>query len=291
MSKSKQGCFRLEFLYIKQVSRDDVNRTYRFTCLLHPDMAAAPDDQLAYSKARDRLLRLFAQDGDRTSESIPENVQSFSAAMISLPGWQNENAFILTRDHPVFTEDMLRHRVQVCQSCAYLTSAMISDYTRLIYDTPPETSMINLISLIRTEFTSTQLEEYIFIDKRLSGSLLLKTCLEAGTRLKRVRLNQITRDLLVKIGPGIISSFRIHQDYNDAGKLSFTGEPGALTNPVRRHAMLILGVRTETVAEQESQIFFVQNWNKKGNLSRFMQTICSKQMRKFTSFTQISSQR
>ena len=26
--------------------------------------------------------------------------------------------------------------------------------------------------------------------------------------------------------------------------------------------MLILGVRTETVAEQESQIFFVQNWNK-----------------------------
>ena len=72
----------LEFLYIKQVSRDDINRTYRFKCLLNPDMAASPVEQLAYSKARDRLLRLFAQDGDLTSESIPQNVQSFSAAII-----------------------------------------------------------------------------------------------------------------------------------------------------------------------------------------------------------------
>lgn len=75
----------LEFLYIKQVAQGDDNRTSKFRFLLDPEIASSPAQRLFYHKARGRLLRLFVRDGDHTSETIPENVQSFPASIMSLP--------------------------------------------------------------------------------------------------------------------------------------------------------------------------------------------------------------
>jgi hypothetical protein len=98
---------------------------------------------------------------------------------------------------------------------------------------------------------------------------MMKSCLDASSSFRRVKLNKIDRQLLVAIGPGMIVNYLVHEDYDIPGKLSYTNEPGAPLKTIERHAMLLLGVRTEISAEGESQVFFVQNWTEEKQFIEF----------------------
>ena len=110
---------------------------------------------------------------------IPAGVRSFSASIVSLPQWQQENAFILARDHSAFAENV-RQRVQECQSCGYISSAMMSNCARILDNMESENLMINLVYLIRPEFSSKQLDENILLDQLKDRAGIFKACLDAG---------------------------------------------------------------------------------------------------------------
>ncbi len=260
----------LEFCYIKQILAGTRQRQYKIRCLLNPSSAPGDEEKLEFGKAHNRLLRLLStREGDTTSETIPANVQSTSAAMESLSRWESQDAFILTRDHPLAeVKGYSFQRVQKCQTCGFVTSAAISDYTVLMDNPQSESLMLNLISFIRAKYSRIELEQYIFREHENMNLAILKSCLDAGTKLTRISdLSRINRDLLIRLGPGIISNFRVHKDFKNSDILSFLDEPGSLPDEIERHTMLLIGVRERTTSEP--QVFFVQNWGAKKQYIEF----------------------
>ncbi len=104
--------------------------------------------------------------------------------------------------------------------------------------------MLNLVSFIRAKYSRIELEQYIFREHENMNMAILKSCLDAGTKLRRIsNLSSINRDLLIRLGLRIISNFRVHNDFKNSDTLSFLGEPGSLPDKIERHNMLLIGLR------------------------------------------------
>ena len=93
---------------------------------------------------------------------------------------------------------------------------------------------------------------------------MLESCLDAGSKLSWIKkLSNISSELLKEVGPAIMSSFHIHEDYKGERMLSCLEEAGPLQSERREtHAIMIIGAGTDIISGRECQIFLGQNWTR-----------------------------
>jgi hypothetical protein len=94
----------------------------------------------------------------------------------------------------------------------------------------------------------------IFEDSGGNSLQILERILHANSMLIAASCEEINARHIEKYGPGLVSAFRIHEDFMSTSKLSFVGKPvGAYLG---LHAMVLIGVRESRSGKR----FLLQNW-------------------------------
>lgn len=112
--------------------------------------------------------------------------------------------------------------------------------------------MIDISKLIRETFTAERLENHIFKDCGGSSSIVLEFILMEDSKIFAID-NLV--DNLERYGPGLVSFFKVHEDFQNKHKFSYVGIPEGKI--IGLHAMVLIGHRKG----MDVKVFYLlQNW-------------------------------
>ena len=135
--------------------------------------------------------------------------------------------------------------------------AMLWHYLKVIYTPSCEETMLNVVKYIRTRLLRAMLSEYFNRYHGLCSRTMLYDFLDKGSNVLEISPEDILRDTFEKYGPdlsGLLPLFQVHNDFFEAGVLSFTNSPNG--EVIGLHSIVMLGIRNEG----SSRIFLLQNW-------------------------------
>jgi hypothetical protein len=231
------------FLLAKGVLRDKL-RPQRmresFELVLNP-----PDAE--WQARRKRLDRLVQVEGDRAWDSAPEGWQTLDQWRAAVPGWEDKDIFHLR--HGV----LLPQRCQLSGLCYIHAPEVLQHYLVSLTDKTHK-GMIDMVKLIRENFGADHLERHVFDDAGGSSLATLKAILEPGSECFSTRSSDFAR-CLERYGPGLVTSFGVHQDFHGAQAPSYDGKPAG--DFVGHHAMVLIGARQDGGGKR---FFLLQNW-------------------------------
>ena len=211
-------------------------------------------------KARRALLNsIVVSSNDITFDYEPPGWQTFADFLSACPAWQDKDAYIFH----VAKSVTLARRHQL-SGLSYMHAPLVLQHY-LVSLHQPDVGMIDMTKYIRQRFSSEQLQQHIFDNKRRDSSELLEVILEPDSMMILSSLD-LYEQHLKQYGPGLVSGFRVFDDFYNGMKTSFDGAPRSIGGKSRRdpdalhglHAMLLIGVRRE--AESGKRWFLLQNW-------------------------------
>jgi hypothetical protein len=227
---------------------------------------------------RDRIERLLRHDGDITSDTAFDGLQTFEMAMTVLPVWADtKKAFIFHRDVRASfdltrctsvddTGVSLAQRHQKSGLCYIHAPEIVQHYLVQLYwlrhpaTTGPDgdVGMIDMAKMIRQSFSAADLKKHIFEDAGGSSHTMLKNILVQGSVIFSEGLT-MAGDRLKQYGPGLVAEFEVFSDfYNEPELYSYDGKPTGQS--IGHHAMVLIGARTDN---NDKRWFLLQNWWKK----------------------------
>jgi hypothetical protein len=228
-------------------------RTAQFRYLLNPSSAGNAAER--YRKCRDRLERLVVSTGDSVRDTVPSDVQSFTAFVSTNPQWgQDPNVYVFFRDHLKFaSKSVLVQRLQRSGLCYIHGPDVMQHYLVALCD--PTAGMIDMSSLIKDSFTGNDLERHIFEDYGGSSLGMLKHILMPNSFVfasDPMMWEQGLKDY----GPGLVSHFEVHPDFR---KVALSSHHGPVTKRAQQpgmQAMVLVGSRDVS----GKKYFLLQNW-------------------------------
>jgi hypothetical protein len=225
------------FLLAKDVAATQMD----FERLLNP-----PDEE--WQARRDRLNRLVRLEGDRTFDSTPEGWQTLEDFRAAVPGWKDKDIFHLRRGLP------LPQRCQLSGLC-YMHAPEVLQHYLVSLNNPRHTGMIDMVNLIRQNFSAKKLKEHVFDDDGDNSIRTLAMILEPASTFVSTNQAEYAK-YLHKYGPALVQPFTVHTDFLEGGRWSFDGAPKGKVEG--QHAMVLIGARRE--ATSGKHFFLLQNW-------------------------------
>jgi hypothetical protein len=217
--------------------------------------------QPPWPERRDRIERLLRNEGDTTSDTAFDGLQTFEMAMTVLPVWADtKKAFVFHRDVRV----SLAQRHQKSGLCYIHAPEVVQHYLvqldRLRHPaaTAPDgvgVGMIDMAKMIRQSFSAADLKKHIFEDAGGSSHTMLKNILVQGSVIFSEGLT-MAGDRLTQYGPGLVAEFEVFSDfYSEPNLYSYDGKPTGQS--IGHHAMVLIGARTDS---NDRRWFLLQNW-------------------------------
>lgn len=247
---------RLSFLREKKLfDKDDSIQEIMFKFICNPDSAPKKSKDM-YRACQQRLDRILNKTGDTLvlkEQKFPEDVQKFSTFVSIVPSWKSISSFVFHRDHPDVEDkpDVLVQRAQLSGLCYIHGPDLLQHYLVSMTSSVP-VGMIDMSKLIRQTFTAEQLEQHIFYHGGGSSHSMLEYILMKGSE-SFVSKNHAYN--LRRFGPGLVSAFRVHPEFTEITKFSYSGKPKG--DFIRLHAMVLIGHREDSNGKD---IFLLQNW-------------------------------
>jgi hypothetical protein len=198
-----------------------------------------------WKECRQRLCRIL-NDAVKTSNKLPDTVQSLEQFLTKVPDWHT-NSYIFPKNNNIALKQ-ISQRSGLC----YINAPEILQYYLVAMNKRPnETGVIDTLMMIRKCWDSKRLEEHIFQDTGGSSVNLLREILEPNSLVTPTSKFETH---FKKYGPLLVSGFVVHEDFLE-NKNSYDGAPQG--DVVGTHAMIIIGTRRDT----ENRLWFlVQNW-------------------------------
>jgi len=236
----------IEFLKKKGVfdTLPEDERALKFSHLCNPELIKEPEARTTYEKAQQRLLTLVSTDEEIHLTKVPDDVHLFSEE--EFPGYVKENVYFLKNPKA-------KAQRQNSGLCYMHAPAMLQHY-KICESLPGEKRppMIDLLKFVKEHFTPGQLRQHLFEDRGRSSDEFLESILEPGTKFAHAGH---PAKLFQAYGPGLVSHFEVHEDFQDSTVHKHYGEPkGDLTG---LHAMVLVGHRTDELGKQ---YYLLQNF-------------------------------
>ena len=153
--------------------------------------------------------------------------------------------------------DVLRQRAQPSGLC-YMHGPDVLQHYLVTMHASKSVGMIDLTKFVRNHFSPTSLEKHIFEDYGGDSRVLLKSILQPNSIVVAASFICIEESLRL-YGPGLVSKFCVHLDFNDKSVYSHRGYPTELVDHSdNRHCMVLIGHRKDNVTG--NNIFLLQNW-------------------------------
>jgi hypothetical protein len=247
---------RIEFLLSKGVMKDNPIRDISFDLLNNPASAPTNKFQQLYKSCQERLDRVLSKAGDMTSDTIPEDVQTFDLFCVKHPEWTDESkSFVFHRDHPTVSQKqvVLQQRAQLSGLCYIHGPDMLQHYL-VSMNKDTLAGMIDISKLIRETFSAEELESHIFRNEGGDSAMLLRRILQPGSIIFASRSELFDRDLQ-EFGCGLVSKFTVFADFDDRTAHSHQGKPEG--EELGLHCLVLIGVRVDA---EGKRWFLLQNW-------------------------------
>lgn len=193
---------------------------------------------------RQRLDGILNNSG-KTSNELPDTVQSLEQFMTKIPEWHT-NGYVFTKNNNI----TIKQRSQRGGLCYINAPVILQYYLVAINNRHNDTGIINTLKMIR-KWDGKRLEQHIFQDTGGRSVNILREILQPNSLV--VPTSKFETHLK-KYGPLLISGFVVHDDFLE-NKLSYDGVPQG--DVVGTHAMLIIGARRDL---DNKLWFLVQNW-------------------------------
>jgi len=214
-----------------------------FDFLLYPAKSKAR--QQHYLKCQERLLRLFANDAEPHSDSLPGNVHSWSQK--EFPGYKKNDVYFLK-------SGASSQRCQKSGLCYMHAPAMVQHCAVSKVVHPKPAPMLDLVKQIRNDFTSKQLEEHIFHNEGGDSASFLQSILIPGSEVLGAGIDQVPQ-YFANYGPALVSRFQVHPDFLETKVHHHNGAPTG--SSVGMHAMMLAGHRLDAGGKL---VLLLQNW-------------------------------
>jgi hypothetical protein len=241
----------LLFLYTKGLfPNNKKTRIASFSGLLNPTSCT---DKTTCENSRQRFLRLIREEGEVQMEHAPENVHQFSSC--EFPGYNSTNTFFLN-----YTDSLVQ-RSQRSGICYMHAAAVLQHYAiaKAKRDRNANATlnhdMIDLVEHIRTNFSTTQLENYLFgTGGGGRAAEFLSSILQPDSVVGYdIALNDV--DNLKNYGPLLVYGFHVYDDFRNISQHHHYGRPqGSQSDGT--HAMVLVGHRYQN----GKSMFLLQNW-------------------------------
>jgi len=232
------------FLCTKGVFSDLPQRQNMEFSFLRSPSSAPLSSQKHYRNAQARLLRLITQPEENHTNILPSDVHTFTAQ--EFPGYNNDDVYFLK--YP----GKLVQRHQLSGLCYMHAPAVVQHYK--LDSTRNNLPMIDLLQIVRDNFTSLELGKHIFNDEGGSSKEFLEYILEPNSVIV-VSSIMGSADFFDKYGVGLVSGFQVHADFYNGSVHRHYGKPWG--NFIGSHAMALVGHRKD---KNGTQFFLLQNW-------------------------------
>ena len=190
----------------------------------------------------------------------PAGWQTFAEFLSANPMWQDNDAYIFH----VANNVSLPRRSQP-SGLSYMNAPLVLQHY-LVSLHQPDVGMIDMPNLIRHHFSAEQFHQHIFADQGGSSRAILQMILEpCSLRVEDFPADEYEEDLK-RYGPGLVSHFRVYDDFLNDRKTSFDGAPQPIEGKSLDdsdgfhgfHAMVLIGFRRD--AQTGKRWFLLQNW-------------------------------
>ncbi len=251
LEDKKQAMAR--FLFEKEILKGDPMRTKKFK-----DILINAESELAYIKAQDRLLRITSENGDQSSDTIPEYVMTFEDFCKKVPIWNDpEQSYVCFRDDPEM-KDSLVQRVQKSRLCYIHAPLVLQHYLVSRKTSSKQVGMINIAHYIHDHFDTGKLEKRIFYNEGGDSAYQVDNILIPDPEISPIARKNYTMDTMKVYGPCLVSKFKVFKDFQQGDQVMFHGKPPNKNknNLMRCHGMIMIGFRED----QGKRYFLLQNW-------------------------------
>jgi len=216
-----------------------------FWRIYDPTIIGDQQQRQEYTKIKDRLNRIFYQVHENFTNSVPSDVHQFSNN--EFPGYQDKDIFFLK-----LNPDLRIQRHQLSGLC-YMHAPAVVQYYALCKNNVPKPQMVDILDIIRNNFTQKELEKYIFDDAGGDSKTFLRKILEPGSIVNSFNWRIVKA--FKKYGVGLVSCFEVHEDFLNTHKHKHKGQPKG--NHIGNHAMALVGHRT---SGRGKLYLLLQNW-------------------------------
>jgi len=118
---------------------------------------------------------------------------------------------------------VLKQRSQLSGLC-YIHGPDVLQHYLVSMNSEEEVGMIDISKMIRESFTPIELEKHIFEEDGGNSHTMLKRILEKDSMIIASSLSLFS-DYIKQYGPGLVSCFKVHQDFTNEDVHSHSGEP------------------------------------------------------------------
>ena len=220
------------FLLAKEILANDTDaeRAETIKFLIDP-----PD--ASWSLLRQILDNVVEKPADTGFNALPKGWQTFSSFLTSYPAWRASDAYI---SHLRRGVGLVQRRQKVKTMCCINAPIMMHHY--LVAEWQPNFGMIDLVKLVLQYLDAEELRSYLFDRSKCSSEAMMRKILVSGSTLFASE-PELYEEHLQQLGPGLVSNFSVHADFDAANDVSFDGEPAG--ELIGQHAMVLLGARRD----------------------------------------------
>jgi len=202
---------------------------------------------MEYDDTRLRLRSLMAPGGDRISDSMPLDVQTFENALDTLHEWRAAFVHACVTHFPA-------QRVQLGDGLCYMHAPLVLQHYLVSTATGADAGTIDMAGMVREGFSGDALTAHIFQGAGGSSVEVLCRLLVPGSVVVEPSVAE-WESFLQRHGPGLVSRFSVHSDF--VGE-SLTFDGNVFGPQQGHHAMLLIGARTDVTTDK--RWFLLQNW-------------------------------
>ena len=233
------------------LDKEDEQHCLNIKCIRDPSVCNTEKSKQHYEDCKQRLCVLM-EPRSKNSDEIPESVvgkhkvhklHKFSA--VEFPGYDKNNIFFIKYD-------CLVQLYQLSELCYLHAPTIVQTYSIVHSTKEVKNDVLDLPDYIKKHFSPVGLYRHIFNDKGGNSKMFLESILHKDSNLITSFIKEIP-DNFGKYGPGLISTFKVYNDFMDEHR-KFYGTPEGDYNGY--HSMVLVGWRKEG----EKLFFLLQNW-------------------------------
>jgi hypothetical protein len=245
----------IEFLRKKGAFAEDKEfAELMYARLQDPNALDSPHLITHYERSRERLLALMHVkedkhfDAPREDTGVEGGIATHLFTHLEFEGYEEKNVFFL--DHP----NTLAQRFQNQGLCYMQASTVVQHYavSQGLSGTIP---MLDITKYIKNNFTPKQLEKYVFDDVGDDSALFLENILQRNSII--INGGEQYDEMYLKYGPGLVSRFRVHEDFAQVDIHQHHGKPAGTKN-LGFHSMALVGFRNDH--RTKKKYYLLQNW-------------------------------
>lgn len=241
----------IEFLKEKGVFSDDPEfGALLFSRLRDPSILSSPNQKRHYELARDRLVSLKNMKEDKHFDAPKKDIVKGDMHIFSkaeFEGYEDKNVFFL--EHA----NTLAQRYQK-KGLSYMQAPTMVQHYAVSQGLSGTIPMLDIVKYIKNIFTSKQLEKFIFENEGEDSALFLESIMRHNSNLINGGLPY--DEMYERYGPGLVSRFRVHEDFADVEVHHHYGKPSG-TKILGFHSMALVGYRID---KSKKKFYLLQNW-------------------------------